>query len=201
MRTNLNLVSLFDVVDDKSANMTRLRLMKVSPRPVQGLSIYPLAPPLVGGVPSIYPVAPPLVGGVPSFCATHKGRRYIWQRRVRLNRRPLRAGLCLFVVAVLISGCQRPHREPQPVVREGRLEELMASMANYEPQSAKQPQGSQELTELNADLRARYEQELSETLERIEQSYLSDQDDWMQYEPLRSEEVRSIWNTNPKNAP
>lgn len=143
MTTNVKLVSLYDAVDDKATNMTRLRL----------------------------------------------------------NRRPLQAGVCLFVVAVLIPGCQKPHRDPQPVVREGRLEELMASMANYEPQSAKQPQGSQELTDLHADLRVRYERELRETLEKIEQSYLSDKDDWMKYEPLRNEEVRSIWNTNPKKAP
>ena len=99
------------------------------------------------------------------------------------------------------AGCQKPHYKPEPAVQEGRLEDLMEAMATDEMRRADRPDRSQELADLNAELRARHGEQLDEMLKRIEQSYLKDKDGWMEIEPLREEQVRSIWDTKPEKVP
>jgi hypothetical protein len=105
------------------------------------------------------------------------------------------------LAAVCAAGCQKPHYDPEPTVQEGRLEELMESRATSETRRADRPDRSQELADLNAELRARHAAQLDEMLKRIEQSYLKDKDGWMNYEPIREEQVRTIWDTKPEKVP
>lgn len=76
---------------------------------------------------------------------------------------------------------------------------MATSQTPYAQTSATQPPaGSQELSNLNAELRAQYAEQLDAMLKQVEQSYLKDKDGWREQKPLRDEEVRTIWNTKPE---
>ncbi|MFQ5590474.1 MAG: hypothetical protein ACE5HE_04845 [Phycisphaerae bacterium] len=105
------------------------------------------------------------------------------------------------LAAALPGGCHKPRAGTTSTIPDGRLEELAELMAAQEMQGASALDPPAAVDTMREELRARYEQELRETLKKIEQAYLQDQDAWLECEPIRKEQVRTIWDTRPEEVP
>lgn len=102
------------------------------------------------------------------------------------------------VLALSITACQDPEYKAKQAVREGRLEEFMMELSEVEMGRPARLEADRLLYE---ELEAEHARQLEKTLKRIEESYLEDQQDWLEQKPIREEKVHDILGGNPGGIP
>ena len=111
---------------------------------------------------------------------------------------PFTIVLCVCAAFVSTIGCQDPDYKAKQAIREGRLDEYLDKFATSEKERSERIEA---LRALHFELQTEYARSLEKTLKLIEESYLKDQEHWLEQKPMREEKVYSILGGKPERIP